>query len=140
MIIRCAWCKKILGEKPPYEDKSYTDTICEECLAKHFPGKDFKNQSAIKAEHEHLSDWWDKMSKDDRSDLMVKLRRDVMMADKRWSELQQSQQDSIKRALREEEELPDWRSAIPGQSCPIRIVEFRNTLQDMIDIIDKECG
>ncbi len=31
MIIRCSWCKKILGEKPPLEDESTTDGICQEC-------------------------------------------------------------------------------------------------------------
>lgn len=29
MKIRCCVCKKILGEKEPLEDKSYTDTYCE---------------------------------------------------------------------------------------------------------------
>jgi len=37
MIVVCAWCKKPMGEKPPYEDKSVTHTICEECLRKYFP-------------------------------------------------------------------------------------------------------
>ncbi len=37
MIIKCAWCQKILGEKPPYEDKSETHTVCEECRKKYFP-------------------------------------------------------------------------------------------------------
>jgi hypothetical protein len=39
MIIKCAWCGKYMGEKPPYEDKSITHSICEECRAKHFPEK-----------------------------------------------------------------------------------------------------
>jgi phage FluMu protein Com len=48
VIIRCAWCKKILGEKPPYDDKSYTDTICPECEAKFFPeDKPKKNPMTI---------------------------------------------------------------------------------------------
>ena len=32
MIRRCSWCQKILGEKEPLEDKSYTDGCCDECL------------------------------------------------------------------------------------------------------------
>ena len=36
MIIVCAWCKKRMGEKPPYEDKSETHGICQECLEKYF--------------------------------------------------------------------------------------------------------
>jgi len=39
MIIKCAWCGKYMGEKPPYEDKSITHSICPECKAKHFPKK-----------------------------------------------------------------------------------------------------
>ncbi|MDD4984670.1 MAG: ArdC-like ssDNA-binding domain-containing protein [Dehalococcoidales bacterium] len=39
MIIKCAWCGKCMGEKPPYEDKSITHTICDECGAKYFPKK-----------------------------------------------------------------------------------------------------
>jgi len=37
--IRCAWCKKIMGEKPcsPELDGKITDGICEECLEKHYP-------------------------------------------------------------------------------------------------------
>lgn len=31
MIRRCCQCKKILGEKEPLEDKSFTDTYCKEC-------------------------------------------------------------------------------------------------------------
>lgn len=37
MKIVCAWCGKDMGEKPPYEDKSETHTICPECFAKQFP-------------------------------------------------------------------------------------------------------
>jgi len=40
MKIVCAWCKKDMGEKPPYEDKSVTHSICPECKAKHFPGEE----------------------------------------------------------------------------------------------------
>jgi antirestriction protein ArdC len=39
MIIKCAWCGKYMGEKPPYEDKSVTHSICPECRAKYFPEK-----------------------------------------------------------------------------------------------------
>lgn len=34
MIIVCAWCKHILGEKPPLDDKAQTHGICEECIKK----------------------------------------------------------------------------------------------------------
>lgn len=34
MIRVCAWCSKDRGEKPPYEDKSITHTICPECYSK----------------------------------------------------------------------------------------------------------
>jgi hypothetical protein len=40
MIIRCAWHKPrpiILGEKPPLEDRRFTDTVCDECLARILP-------------------------------------------------------------------------------------------------------
>lgn len=37
MKIQCAWCGKDMGEKPPYEDKSITHSICEECQKKYFP-------------------------------------------------------------------------------------------------------
>ncbi|MDD5039348.1 MAG: hypothetical protein PHN78_08575, partial [Dehalococcoidales bacterium] len=43
MIIKCAWCGKCMGEKPPYGDKSITHTICEECRAKNFPKKGTKS-------------------------------------------------------------------------------------------------
>ena len=46
MIIQCAWCGKYMGEKPPYEDKSVTHTICDECIAKYFPKKGSKNGSS----------------------------------------------------------------------------------------------
>lgn len=32
MIIQCAWCLKILGEKDPVELADITHTICEECM------------------------------------------------------------------------------------------------------------
>ena len=40
MLIRCAWCKRILGDKPPYGgkyDQEVTDGICDDCLNRHFP-------------------------------------------------------------------------------------------------------
>lgn len=40
MLIRCAWCKRTLGDKPPYGgkyDKEITDGICDDCLARYFP-------------------------------------------------------------------------------------------------------
>jgi len=46
MIIKCAWCGKYMGEKPPYEDKGITHSICPECKAKHFPKKGPKHGSS----------------------------------------------------------------------------------------------
>jgi len=46
MIIKCAWCGKYMGEKPPYEDKGITHSICPECKAKHFPKKGPKHGDA----------------------------------------------------------------------------------------------
>jgi len=37
MMVRCAWCGRTEGEKEPLEDRSVTDGICDDCLAKHFP-------------------------------------------------------------------------------------------------------
>ncbi len=40
MIIRCAWCKEILGTKPPYKGKyadDITDGIYDNCLETNFP-------------------------------------------------------------------------------------------------------
>jgi len=40
IIIKCSWCKKVLGDKPPYGasyDDAITDGICDECLNKYFP-------------------------------------------------------------------------------------------------------
>ena len=34
MIRQCAWCLKIMGESPPYSDKSVTHGMCEECEKK----------------------------------------------------------------------------------------------------------
>ena len=42
MIIRCAWCKKITGDKPPFGgkyDSQITDGICQDCIDKLFPKK-----------------------------------------------------------------------------------------------------
>ncbi|MFA5401242.1 MAG: hypothetical protein WC359_12415 [Dehalococcoidia bacterium] len=36
MIVKCAWCSKEMGEKPPYENKEVTHGICEECQKKYF--------------------------------------------------------------------------------------------------------
>ncbi len=47
MIIVCAWCKKKMGEKPPYEDKHETHSICPECQAKHFP--DIPEEKSVSA-------------------------------------------------------------------------------------------
>ena len=33
----CSWCGKDMGEKPPYEDKGVTHTICPECKKRYFP-------------------------------------------------------------------------------------------------------
>ncbi len=34
MIRVCAWCKKVIGQKPPFEDKSETHGMCESCFSK----------------------------------------------------------------------------------------------------------
>lgn len=34
MRVQCAWCKKEMGEKPPYDDQSTSHNICNNCLAK----------------------------------------------------------------------------------------------------------
>ena len=50
MIIRCAWCKKITGNKPPFGgkyDKEITDGICSECELKFF-GRKEKNEQKTK--------------------------------------------------------------------------------------------
>ena len=41
MLVRCAWCQTITGNKPPYDGdhaEEITDGICPACLEKHFPG------------------------------------------------------------------------------------------------------
>ena len=30
----CGWCKKALGEKAPFDDKSITCGICDKCFAR----------------------------------------------------------------------------------------------------------
>ena len=32
MKIICAWCKRVMGDKEPFDDKSITHTICPKCL------------------------------------------------------------------------------------------------------------
>ena len=49
MIIRCGWCSKDTGEKPPYDDQSYTDGICDSCLLKYFPHQ-YEKVMAIRGE------------------------------------------------------------------------------------------
>uniref|UniRef100_A0A6H1Z7S6 Uncharacterized protein n=1 Tax=viral metagenome TaxID=1070528 RepID=A0A6H1Z7S6_9ZZZZ len=42
MIIRCAWCKSVTGNKPPFGgryDNEVTDGICDDCLEKYFGGE-----------------------------------------------------------------------------------------------------
>jgi hypothetical protein len=34
MIIQCAWCLKMVGEKAPLSDRSVTHGICKECQQK----------------------------------------------------------------------------------------------------------
>ena len=36
MIIQCAWCKKVIGEKAPLNDPMVSHTICRDCSIKHF--------------------------------------------------------------------------------------------------------
>ena len=39
MLVRCAWCKRIIGAKPPFGgrwDREITDGICENCAKKYF--------------------------------------------------------------------------------------------------------
>lgn len=31
MVIQCAWCLRILGEKEPKSDMSVTHSICQKC-------------------------------------------------------------------------------------------------------------
>ena len=53
MLIRCAWCKRITGNKPPYGgkyDRDITDGICSDCEAKYFP-KEERNGTEVKSTH-----------------------------------------------------------------------------------------
>ena len=34
MIVKCAWCGKVEGEKEPLDDRRVTHTICPTCFAK----------------------------------------------------------------------------------------------------------
>ncbi len=47
MCRTCAWCRRFLGEKPPYEDTSETHGICPDCVKKYFPegGNDADSQT-----------------------------------------------------------------------------------------------
>ncbi|MFW9872112.1 MAG: hypothetical protein ACFFG0_03345 [Candidatus Thorarchaeota archaeon] len=42
MITICAWCKKELGKKAPYKDKSITHGICNVCRKKMLENPFFK--------------------------------------------------------------------------------------------------
>lgn len=50
MQIICSWCKKLIGEKEPLEDKIISHTICLECEKLHFPIKEGKHVQAEKKE------------------------------------------------------------------------------------------
>jgi len=34
MKVKCAWCGRDMGEKPPYDNKEVSHTICADCLKK----------------------------------------------------------------------------------------------------------
>lgn len=34
MYVKCAWCGKDLGQKPPFDNKSISHSICLECRKK----------------------------------------------------------------------------------------------------------
>lgn len=46
MNIKCAWCKKDMGEKEPLDDKSTTHTICPKCSRIHF-GRDLRTEKEL---------------------------------------------------------------------------------------------
>jgi hypothetical protein len=53
LIIRCAWCKRILGNKPPFGAKystEITDGICDDCLNRYFPHHADKIREALEVE------------------------------------------------------------------------------------------
>lgn len=39
MTAVCAWCGRVLGIRPPFDDERLTHGICAECMATHFPKK-----------------------------------------------------------------------------------------------------
>jgi len=50
MLIRCAWCKRTLGDKSPYGgkyDSEITDGICDDCLNRYFPHHADKIREAL---------------------------------------------------------------------------------------------
>lgn len=44
MIVICSWCKKVLREKEPLEDKSLSHTICDEYQSEYFLESEVKNE------------------------------------------------------------------------------------------------
>jgi len=38
MICKCAWCGRITGTKPPYNDPSVTHGMCKDCFDKSCSG------------------------------------------------------------------------------------------------------
>jgi len=53
LIIRCAWCQKIVGNKPPFGakyDAEITDGICDDCLNRYFPHHADKVREALEVE------------------------------------------------------------------------------------------
>lgn len=46
MKIVCSWCKKLLGEKEPFEDQSETHAKCPECLQKQKNEERLANEAA----------------------------------------------------------------------------------------------
>jgi hypothetical protein len=50
MKIVCAWCKLVLGEKEPLEDKQLTHGLCEKCRAEFFPATVKNNKEGEEAQ------------------------------------------------------------------------------------------
>jgi len=53
ILIRCAWCKIIIGDKPPFGakyDQEVTDGICDACLTYYFPHHADKIRSCLEVE------------------------------------------------------------------------------------------